>query len=190
MAGTGASVEEINKYLGDLNDYADKTIYSFSDMTQNIGKFTNAGVSLSSATNAIKGVSNVAAIAGANTQQASHAMYNFAQALSSGSVRLQDWRSIELANLATVEFKQALIDTGVAMGTLVKEGDSYVSTTTDLKGKVSDAFDATNNFNNSLAHQWMTTDVLVQTLENYSTDIRDMTEDENTAICLENIDEW
>ena len=56
MASTGASLKEVNGYLNELNTYADKTIYSFSDMTNNIGKFTNAGVKLEDAVLAIKGV--------------------------------------------------------------------------------------------------------------------------------------
>ena len=178
MASTGASVGEVNGYLNKLNEYADKTIYSFSDMTSNIGKFTNAGVSLDKAVAAIQGVSNVAAVSGANTNEASRAMYNFAQALSAGSVKLIDWKSIENANMATVEFKQSLIDTAVAMGTLTKDGDKYVSTTKDLQGKVSDAFNVTQGFNDSLSHQWMTTEVLTQTLGQYSADVRDMTKEE------------
>lgn len=58
MAGTGESLEVVNRYLDELNTYADKTIYSFSDMTSNIGKFTNAGVKLKDAVKAIQGVSN------------------------------------------------------------------------------------------------------------------------------------
>lgn len=168
MSSTGESIETVNKYLDELNEYSDKTIYSFSDMTQNIGKFTNAGVKLEDAVMAIKGISNEAAVSGANANDASRAMYNFAQALSSGSVKLIDWKSIENANMATMEFKEQLIATAVEMGTLVKEGDKYKSTTTDATGKVSDAFTATSMFNESLSAQWMTTDVLVKTLKNYA----------------------
>lgn len=178
MASTGESLDTVNKYLEELNTYSDKTIYSFSDMTSNIGKFTNAGVKLDSAVKAIQGVSNVAAVSGANANEASRAMYNFAQALSSGAVKLIDWKSIENANMATVEFKQQLLDTALAIGTVVKEGGKYRSTTTDNTGKVSDLFDATSNFNDALKTQWMTTDVLVQTLSNYSTDIREMSDAE------------
>lgn len=168
MMSTGESLETVNKYLDELNTYADKTIYSFSDMTSNIGKFTNAGVRLKDSVKAIQGVSNVAAISGANANEASRAMYNFAQALSAGSVKLIDWKSIENANMATVEFKNQLIETAVAMGTLVESEGKYISTTTDANGKVSDAFTATSMFNDSLSHQWMTTDVLVETLGRYS----------------------
>ena len=168
MASTGESIETVNKYLEELNEYSDKTIYSYSDMMQNIGKFTNAGVELEDAVMAIKGISNEAAVSGANANEASRAMYNFAQALSAGSVKLIDWKSIENANMSTVEFKQQLIDTALELGTLVKEGDKYKSTTADLNGSVSDAFTTTSMFNESLSSQWMTTDVLVKTLKKYA----------------------
>ena len=168
MNSTGEDLDTVNKYLNELNLYADKTIYSFSDMTSNIGKFTNSGVKLEDAVKAIQGVSNEAAVSGANANEASRAMYNFAQALSSGCVRLIDWKSIENANMATVEFKDELLKTALAMGTVIEVDGKYKTTTTNLNGEVSDLFDATSNFNDSLAHQWMTTDVLVETLGRYS----------------------
>ncbi len=168
MASTGEDLETVNGYLDELNTYADKTIYSFSDMTNNIGKFTNAGVKLEDAVKAIQGISNEAAVSGANSNEASRAMYNFAQALSAGYVKLIDWKSIENANMATVEFKDKLLETALSMGTVVKVGDKYQTTTTDANGKVSALFDATSNFNDSLSAQWMTTDVLVKTLGDYA----------------------
>ena len=168
MNSSGESIETVNKYLQELNDYSDQTIYSFSDMTSSIGKFTNAGVKLDDAVLAIKGISNEAAVSGANAQQASAAMYNFAQALSSGSVKLIDWKSIENANMATVEFKKALIDTAVELGTVKEAEGGYISTTADANGKVSELFTQTLGFNDSLSSQWLTTDVLVKTLGRYA----------------------
>ena len=174
MAGTGESLKTVSGYLDELNHYSDKTIYSFSDMTNNIGKFTNAGVKLKDAVAAIQGISNEAALSGANAEQASHAMYNFAQALSAGHVKLIDWKSIEVANMATVEFKNELIKTAVATGTLTKKGDKYISTTKNAKGAVSDAFNATKGFNDSLSNQWMTTEVLTKTLAKYADETTDI----------------
>lgn len=162
MMSTGASLEEVNKYLQELNTYSDKTIYSFQDMTSNIGKFTNAGVGLEDAVMAIQGVSNVAAVSGANANEASRAMYNFAQALSAGYVKVIDWKSIENANMATVEFKTQLLESAVACGTLTKTADGMYKT---VKGNV---IDATHGFNDSLQDQWMTTEALVGTLRNYA----------------------
>jgi len=166
--GLPVTLDQVNQKLAELNEYSDKTIYSFSDMTNNIGKFTNAGVDLDSAVTAIQGVANVAALAGANASDASRAMYNFGQALGSGSVKLIDWKSIENANMATVDFKEQLIQTALELKTVRKEGDKYVSTTKNMQGKVSDVFTATQGFNDSLSAQWMTSEVLTKTLAKYT----------------------
>lgn len=170
MASTGASLQDVNRYLAELNTYSDKTIYSFSDMTASIGKFTNAGVDLDTAVKAIQGISNEAAVSGANAQEASRAMYNFAQALSAGYVKLIDWKSIENANMATVEFKNELLKTAVACGTVKDAGNGMytVLTKSGQGGTMKDAISATKSFNDSLSYQWMTTEVLTKTLTKYA----------------------
>ena len=164
---TGRDLKDVNKLLEELNEYSDQTIYSFKDMTQNIGKFTNAGVGLEEAVLAIKGISNEAAVSGASAAEASRAMYNFSQALSAGYVKLIDWKSIENANMATKEFKQQLIDTAVELGVVTQAGDMYTTST----GK---SFNATKNFNDTLQEQWMTTDVLITTLGKYADSTTDI----------------
>jgi len=168
MQGTGEPLEVVEAKLDELNEYADRTIYSFSDMTDNIGKFTNQGVKLEDAVAAMKGISNEAALSGASTQQASNAMYNFAQALSLGYVQNVDWKSIENAMMATVGFKEELIKTGAALGTLTKKEDKWISTTKDANGHISDAFDASSGFRDSLKSQWLTNEVLIETLKRYA----------------------
>ena len=175
MAGTGESVERVNKKLDELNKYSDDTIYKFQDMTSNIGKFTNQGVKLDDAVAAIKGIANEAAVSGANAQQASHAMYNFAQALSSGYTKLIDWKSIENSMMATVEFKNTLLQTAEALGTVKKVSGGYRTVTTNMKGDISELFNAQKGFNDSLQYQWLTNDTLTTALKLYATDIRDLT---------------
>ncbi|MDY6295572.1 MAG: tape measure protein, partial [Schwartzia succinivorans] len=140
--GLPVTLEAVNKALDQLNDYSDKTIYSFNDMTANIGKFTNAGVSLEDSVTAIKGISNVAASAGASAQNAASAMYNFGQALGTGVVKLIDWRSINNANMSTIEFKEQLIQTAKELGTLKEVGDKYIATTYSGKKANEEAFNA------------------------------------------------
>ena len=114
-------MDRVNQKLDELNTYSDRTIYSLADMTENIGKFTNAGVNLDDAVAAIQGVANVAAVSGANANEASHAIISTldrpcppeASVCKTGSPS-------ELANMATVEFKEQLIDTALELGTLVK----------------------------------------------------------------------
>lgn len=161
MAATGADLSTVKKYLQELNEYADRTIYSFSDMTSNIGKFTNAGVKLDDAVLAMKGISNEAAVSGANAEEASRAMYNFSQALSMGYVQYADWRSIENANMATVEFKQNLADAAIKMGTVQKAGEGIY--------KVGDkTYTLQALFKDAMKDQWLTTDVLIGTLRDYA----------------------
>jgi tape measure domain-containing protein len=167
MAGTGASIGKTTHYLKDLDIYADRTIYSLSDMTSNIGKFTNAGVKLPTATKSMIGIANVAALSGANAEEAARAMYNLGQAIGQGTVRMMDWRSVENANMGTQEFKQQLIDSAVAAGTLTKGLDGVTKTS---KGTTVTA----KNFGSTLQDQWLTSKALVKTLKRYG--------DENTAI--------
>lgn len=161
MSSTGESIETVNKYLDELNTYSDRTIYSFSDMTTNIGKFTNAGVKLDDAVAAMKGISNEAAISGANANEASRAMYNLAQSLSMGYVQYIDWKSIENANMATVDFKQNLADMAVKMGTVTQVSDDLY----EVGGKT---YNLQALFKDAMKDQWLTSEVLIEQLKMYS----------------------
>ena len=161
MASTGESIDTVNKHLDELNKYSDLTIYSFRDMTSNIGKFTNAGVKLDVAVNAMKGLLNEAALSGANATEASRAMYNLAQSLSMGYVQYIDWKSIENANMATLDFKKNLAQTAVEMGKLKKGTDGLYSI-----GKKT--FTIQQLFKDGLKSQWLESEVLTTTLEKYT----------------------
>lgn len=161
MNATGKSIEEVQKHLDKLMWFTDETSYSFSDMTSNIGKFTSAGVELGDATEAMMGISNWAALAGQGVNEASRAMYNLSQAMSLGEVRLMDWHSIENANMATTEFKQSVIDSAVALGTLKRAGNGLYTTMDDNEVSVT-------NFNEALSDGWFTADVLLKTLRQYN----------------------
>ena len=162
MAATGLSINEVNGYLEKLIWFADETSYSFTDMVNNIGKFTSAGVDLDIAVDIMKGISNWAALSGAGIQQASRAMYNLSQAIGMGYVGIQDWKSIELANMATLEFKQVAIDTAVALGELKENADGTIST---LDGKFAVTAE---NMRETLKQKWFTGDVLNAALAEYN----------------------
>lgn len=161
MAGTGEDISIVNKQLEELNIYADKTIYSLKDMTDNVGKFTNAGVKLDVAVDAMKGISNEAALSGASAAEASRAMYNLAQSISMGYVQLIDWKSIENANMATKEFKEQLSQTAVELNVIKK-------TTAGLYEVGDKTYTLQQLFKDGLATQWLTTSVLTTTLKKYS----------------------
>lgn len=146
------NVKIVNKALDELNTYADKTIYNFTEMTRNIGTFTAAGVKLKTSVSAIKGIANLAAVSGSNSQQASTAMYQLSQAIASGSVKLQDWNSVVNAGMGGKVFQDAL-----------------VRTSEHLKTGAKSAISAKGSFRESLRTGWLTTEVLTQTLDQFST---------------------
>ena len=157
---TAKQMEYVNSQLEKLNWFTDETSYNFLDMVSNIGKFTSNNIALDRSVTSMQGIATWAAISGANAGEASRAMYNLSQAISTGAVKLIDWKSIENANMATAEFKQTAIETAVAMGTLTAEADGTYKT---LNGNVV----SVENFNSALSDAWFTSDVLLSTLDQY-----------------------
>ena len=159
----GTTLQDVNKVLDDLNLYADKTIYNFTEMTRNIGTFTAAGLGLEESASAIKGIANLAAVSGSTSQQASTAMYQLSQALANGRVNLQDWNSVVNAGMGGKVFQDALVRTAAAM-----------------KGVSEETFRAQNitgSFRESLSSRdgssWLSTEVLSKTLQQFTGDLSD-----------------
>lgn len=128
----GTTLQQVNAALDELNKYADMTIYNFTEMTRNIGTFTAAGVDLDTSVSAIKGIANLAAVSGSNSQQASVAMYQLSQALASGTVKLMDWNSVVNAGMGGQVFQDALKETarvhGIAIDNMIKKEGSFRET--------------------------------------------------------------
>ncbi|HAQ52079.1 MAG TPA: hypothetical protein DCR12_04880 [Lachnospiraceae bacterium] len=162
MSATGKTVEEVNKQLDKLNQYTDETSYNFTDMVDNIGKFTSVGVELKDAASAMEGIASWAASAGQNAGAASRVMYNLSQAMAAGSVKLIDWKSVENANMGTKAFKEQVIQTALELGTLKKAADGTFRTI--AKGTEVTAA----SFNSTLSEGWFSSDVLMKTLTTYN----------------------
>lgn len=145
----GAKLIDVKNTLAELNKYADQTIYSFEDMTSNMGTFTAAGVSLEDSATAIQGIGNLAASSGSNTQQMSMAMYQLSQALAAGKVGLQDWNSVVNAGMGGQKFQKALSATAKELGHGRNEAVS---------------------FRDSLQDGWLTSEVLLKTLAKFKDD--------------------
>lgn len=159
MNATGESAAHVKKTLNELNRYSDKTIFSFADMTEGMTYFVNAGIKLPEATAAMKGIANASALAGASTLEAQSSFRAFGQAMGQGFLGLQDWRQAAVTGkIGTIQFKQAVIDAGVAVGTLKKVGDHYVTTTGKATIVTAKTFDQT------LQKQWVSTKVLTKAL--------------------------
>ena len=152
----GTTLDQVNAALDELNHYADKTIYNFTEMTRNIGTFTAAGVDLDTSVQAIKGIANLAAVSGSNAQQASTAMYQLSQALAAGTVKLMDWNSVVNAGMGGQVFQDALKETarvhGIAIDSMIKKEGSFRET---------------------LSSGWLSSEILTETLSKFTGDLTD-----------------
>jgi len=155
-AKNGTTLEDVNTALDELNEYADLTIYNFGQMTNAIGRFTTAGIDLDTSVQAIKGLSNVAALSGANAEEAARGQYQLSQALSSGVIRLQDWMSIENANMGGQVFRDSLIETAKVHGINVDK-----------------MIEKNGSFRLSLQEQWLTSEIMLETLSKFTGELSD-----------------
>ena len=161
-----AHMYAVNEQLEKLLWYTDETSYSLTDMTDNVGKFLNAGVGLRSSVEAMMGIASWGASAGAKTQEVSRAMYNISQAMGTGAMTLMDWKSIENANMATLEFKENVLETAAAMGKLVEVEGGYILAEKADNYEDDDIITATN-FRESLNEKWFDTDVMEKVFSSY-----------------------
>ena len=150
----------VNQKLDELNVYADKTIYNFSEMTRNIGTFTAAGVELDTSVSSIKGIANLAAVSGSTSQQASTAMYQLSQAIATGTIRLMDWNSVVNAGMGGEVFQNALIRTASNMKVVGEDAQKMFAKL--QAGEVS--------FRDSLSSGWLSSDILTATLSQIAMD--------------------
>ena len=162
MSSTGESLDVVKAKLEELTAYANDTIYSLGDMTSNIGKFTNAGVPLNDATNAMIGLANATAQAGQGAAQASMAMYNVAQAIGVGKMTTIDWKSLENANIATQKLKRTFLETAAAAGSLetkIVDGETTYWTKAEKGSKAMEV--TTENFRETLSKDWLTKEAML-----------------------------
>lgn len=141
---------DITAALDTLNTYADQTIYNFSQMTSNVGKFVSQGLDVNEATNAIQGMANLAAASGASAEDMSRATYQMSQALG-GTIRKIDWNSLRNANMATTTLKDTLMD-------LAKVNNIDIDAMISEKG----------TFEDTLEKGWLTGDLFTQAMNIYS----------------------
>lgn len=127
MNATGKSIAKVNGYLSKLMWFSDETSYNFTDMTQSLGQLTASGGDIEKVIPMIMGMANATAYAGKGASEFSRVIYNLNQSYSQGYLSLMDWKSVELAGVATAELKKQIIETGVALGK-IKEGDVTVGT--------------------------------------------------------------
>ena len=160
----GSQMDFVNSQMDKLNWFTDETSYSFTDMVSNIGKFTANNIPLETSVTAMQGIANWAAISGQNAGAASRAMYNLAQAIGVGSVKLMDWKSIENANMATAGFKERVLEVAAANGQLKTEVDKAGKT---IYKTVKGTEVSVESFSQTLSEGWFDKNTLLSVLDDY-----------------------
>lgn len=156
----GTDLGDVTSALDVLNEYADKTIYNFSQMTRNIGLFTTAGMNLEDSVTAIKGMSNLGAVFGADNAAMARATYQMSQAMSSGFIKLRDWMSMENAGMGGKLLQEELIETAAIMsGQSVDAFKDYIG--------------YSKGFRNTLESNWLTADVYLETMRKFAGESRE-----------------
>lgn len=182
MANTGLDVDTVNAGLDELNVYADKTIYNFAQMTDNISKFVAAGIDYDTARTNLMGIGNWAAATGTDAQSMARVTYQISQALSSGVFQLMDWRSIENTPMSGKKYREAIVENAKAYyegvtsfkgsaeelkkvyGSTTKEkAEAYLKTIKGIQ-------DGTVNFRDSLKEKWLTSDIFSKTMSQFAKD--------------------
>ena len=148
-ASKGTTLTDINGALAELNKYSDQTIYNFAQMTDNIGKATAAGVGLEDSVIFVKGLANVAAGFGVDAMSMAGATQQMTQALASGTIRLQDWMSMENRGMGGQMLQDALVQTAKEMGVYV---------------------DTSIGFRNTLQDNWLSSEIFIKTMEKMAND--------------------
>lgn len=147
--------DHITETMRSLEKYAQTTKYNSQQMNASLAQFVNAGIGLKESETALKGFGNLAASAGASTQQFATALqFGVQQALQMGYMNRQNWMSMESNMLATRAYKQAVVDAAVAQGTLTQEQV--------------DSIGVQQLFVEHLKDGWLTNDVLMQSLQQYA----------------------
>lgn len=172
LISQGFSMKEVESQLSRLAWFTDETSYNFTEMVNSIAKFTATGKGLTDSTTALEGVALWAAMSGQNAQKASAAMYQLSQAMGSGVMRKEDYKSIQNLNMDTDEFRQKALDAAVAAGTLKKVGkDTYQS----LMAKA-DAFNKSQFADHLTKDAWFTSKVMMEVFKEYSSTVDDIYE--------------
>ena len=160
MNATGKSLDEVNGYLDKLMWYSDETSYGFTDMTSALAQLTSSGGDIEKLIPMIMGVANATAYAGKGAAEFSRVMYNLNQSYTAGKLQYMDWKSLEMAGVASKQLKQSLIDAAVELGK-ISEGEVNL-----------------DNFSSTLASGWADREVMEKAFSSFT----DLTEAVNKAV--------
>lgn len=162
---TGDSEDNIAAKVERLAWFSGETSYNYEAMLNTVSQLMASGVdNLDEAISMTTGLAAASAKAGASMDKIYSGLWAMQKAYSWGTVTAETYESlINTAGLSTAEFKEQLLEAGVAMGKLKKESDNLYK----IVGK-SKKIKGIEGLKESLSEGWLTKDVLGKVMENYS----------------------
>ena len=123
MNSTGMDMDQVEEYLDRLVFFSDETSYDYSTMLENVKKLLSIGLNEDQALKSVEGIATWAAKSGATKQEFIVAVNNMVQAMSAGSLKMIDWKSImrSSVSMSTIEFKQTTLKVLREMGKVSQE---------------------------------------------------------------------
>ena len=159
MNTTGLTAKEIQKYVDKFAIYSDETSYSLDQMVRAFSQMTTvADLSGTAADKAnelkkiqdmIIGIANASAFAGKTGQEFSRTIYNLTQSYQTGSLKLMDWRSLQMAGTASKQLMEEMIKAGEDLYKQSKGKNGFKEGTVTVQ-----------NFNDVLKKGVITTEVM------------------------------
>lgn len=160
---TANAIKHVTDALYELNDYADNTVYKFSDMTYAAKRFVVAGLTNEDAANMTKGLGYLTAYLGGGAEEYSSAVYNYAQAMSNGKMMLRNFNPLAVQGLTGMSMQKLFIYTAKAMGKDAPEWEELAQLY-DAEGNLRTDIEDLETFQYTLADDWLTSDVMLQAL--------------------------
>lgn len=176
----GNDIEKVTEQMDLLRWYVDQTSYSFTDLMGTVSKLTAAGIPLEKAVQMVMGISNWAASLGKDARSTQNVYLQLSQAIGKGVVELQDWRSVQNANMDSSAFRKEVLKEAVTIGTLTESMESF-------EGEIEYVTKQGNRFTQSeftkfmSSDDWFTSDVLANVLEKHAKAVNEIKQltDEN-----------
>lgn len=170
----GFEQSEVDDVIKQLMWYSDETSYNFNDMLTAMTKFTAQSYGLKDSLAVLEGIANWSAVAGQNAAAGSSAMEILSKAVSRGYVGQEQWSSLQTIMMDNKQIRQMILDNAVKMGTLQKVSDTtYKSLSKNIVSSLGASEFNIDQFATYLTTgKWLTSDVLVATMKQYSEAVR------------------
>ena len=164
VASESASEEQAYNTMERVMEYTNQTSHSFETMVAQISSLTSIGVPLEKAEKLMEGFANASTKAGADASHSAIAMQTYAKAMGSYLTK-NEFDTLNLtAKVVTKEWREQLIEAGIAAGDLEKDAKGVIKTAKKYGKQVEVTADTIEN---TLNKKWASKKTLSMLGEKY-----------------------